>query len=119
MEADALGESVARGILRGESEGISGKIDGMNFGGGKFEGDGECNDAAARADVENLRRCFAFDDFQRNLDELLCLGAGDESTFVAGETAPVEFGRAENVLQRFASAAAFDRIAQRRAFGFG
>jgi hypothetical protein len=31
----------------------------------------------------------------------------------------VEFGGAENVLQRFAGAAAFDEVAQRGTFGFG
>ena len=52
VEADAVGELVAGGVIGGEGESVGREVGGVDGGGGEFEGEGEGDDAGAGADVE-------------------------------------------------------------------
>jgi hypothetical protein len=119
VESDAVGQIVAVGVGGGEGEGVGRGVGGVEGGGRKFESDGEHYDTAAGADVEEGGRVELLGEFEGEFDELFGLGAGDEGSLVGGEGASVEFGGAEDVLEGFAGAAAFDEVAQRGALGFG
>ena len=91
----------------------------MDFGVGQFEGNGQGNDAATSADVEDPGSRVPLGDLQGDFDKLLGFGAGDQGALVARESTSVEFGGTEDVLEWFAGPSAFNRVAQRDAFGLG
>lgn len=54
MENDAIGEGMARGVFLGEGKGVGREVGGVDGSGGEFEGEGDRDDAAAGADVEEV-----------------------------------------------------------------
>ena len=118
-EMDTVGELVTRGIVRGESEGDWRKVGGVDFGVGQGEGNGQGDDAATSADVEDAGPRVFFGQLDGDFDKLLGFVAGDQGALIARESAPVEFGSAKDVLEWLAAAAAFDRVAKRDPLGLG
>ena len=68
---------MARGIVRGEGEGDRRKVGGVDFGVGQLEGNGQGNDTATSADVEDPGSRVPLGDLQGDFDKLLGFGAGD------------------------------------------
>ena len=80
--------------------------------------EGERDDAAAGADVEHAR-IRRPGEVAEVFDQLLGLGAGNEGAFVGHESVVGEFHRAEQMLERFALAAAPYELAKRRQLRLG
>lgn len=113
-EIDTACEAEARGVFRGQGQGVRGNIHGIDSGLGPFGSQAQGDDAAPGADVQDARRLCG--EGQEEFDELLGLRTGDERPRIAKEGAAMEFHRPEEVLERLAGSAALHQDAERLQF---
>ncbi len=109
-EADAVREAEPGRILGGKGERIRGDIDGIDGGIRPLGGEGEADDAAACAYIEDGRGFGG--EGEEELDQVLGLRARDEGACVAEEDAAMELDGAKEVLEGLAGGPALHQAAQ-------
>lgn len=115
-KSDTVRKAELGGVFGGEGEGIGRDVDGIDGGGWPLGGEGEGDDAAAGAGIED--GCGLESEGEEELDQVLGLRPGDEGAGIAEEGASMELDGAEEMLERLAGGAAFHQVAQGVEFAF-